>query len=180
MISEAKREALAAVGVIVSMVFVGLQIRQSNVQARAAAYQAIGIATAEYWQNRSARVNRLHTEANYPEALARWTLSDWEMYSSDMNYGLHLLETVLLQVEQDLLDAEAMESLGYSLDDHRAMATPGFVCLWPIIRGGGGGGVGSTLRPLIDDAIQEYGIACQIDVQSLFDQVADSSMAPPP
>jgi hypothetical protein len=37
--------------VVASLVFVGLQIRQSNVQARAAAYQAIGIATSQYHAN---------------------------------------------------------------------------------------------------------------------------------
>ena len=85
-----------------------------------------------------------------------------------------MLATVSLQVDLELLDAEALESLGYALDDHRALATPGFVCLWPTIRSGGGG-VSSALRPLIDEAVQEYGTECQIDVQSLLDQVADSS-----
>jgi hypothetical protein len=172
MTSEAKRETFAAVGVIVSMVFVGLQIRQSNVQAKAAAYQSIGIATQQYFLNRGARVIRLYTEADYPEALSRWTLGDWEVYSNDMLSGLRMMETVQLQVSQDLLDREAMESLGYSLDDHQALATPGFVCLWPTIRGA----VGAALRDLIDGSVQEYGFECPIDVQSLRDQVADSSM----
>jgi hypothetical protein len=47
MSGKAVRETLAALGVIAWMVFVGLELRQSNVQARAASYQAIGIATAE-------------------------------------------------------------------------------------------------------------------------------------
>ena len=111
------------------------------------------------------------TEANYSEALSRWTLGDWEVYSSDMLAGLRMLETVQLQVSQGLLDPEAMESLGYSLDDHQALATPGFVCLWPTIRGA----VGSSLRDLIEESVQEYGIECPIDVQSLQDQVADSA-----
>ena len=51
MSGKAIRETLAALGVIASMVFVGLEIRQSNVQARAAAYQAIGIASAEAHDN---------------------------------------------------------------------------------------------------------------------------------
>ncbi len=171
MTNESKREMVAAVGVIVGLVFVGLQVRQSNVQAKAAAYQAIGIQTSQYFLNRDARVNRLYTEANYSEALSRWTLGDWEVYSSDMLAGLRMLETVQLQVSQGLLDPEAMESLGYSLDDHQALATPGFVCLWPTIRGA----VGSSLRDLIEESVQEYGIECPIDVQSLQDQVADSA-----
>jgi hypothetical protein len=178
MSGKAVRDTLAALGVIASMLFVGAEIRQNNVLAQAATYQALGIATSQYWLNRDDRVNRLYAEANYPEALSRWTLTDWETYSSDMIAGLNMLATVSLQVDLELLDAEALESLGYSLDDHRALATPGFVCLWPTIRAGGGG-IGSALRPLIDEAVQEYGIECQVDVQSLFDQVADSSLSRP-
>jgi hypothetical protein len=84
-----------------------------------------------------------------------------------------MVETVQLQVTQGLLDPEALESLGYSMDDHQSLATPGFVCLWPTIRGA----VGPSLRDLLEESLQEYGIECQIDVQSLQDQVADSAMA---
>ena len=48
MSGKAGRETLGMLGVIASMIFVGFEIRQSNVQARAAAYQAIGVATAEF------------------------------------------------------------------------------------------------------------------------------------
>ena len=47
MSGKAIAEALAAMGVIASMMFVGMEIRQSNAQARAAAYQSIGVATAQ-------------------------------------------------------------------------------------------------------------------------------------
>ena len=174
MSGKAIRESVGFIAVVAGLVFVGLEIQQNNRLAQAATYQALGIATSEYWLNRDDRVNRLYTEANYPEALRRWTLTDWEIYSSDMHAGLNMLATVSLQVDLELLDAEALESLGYALDDHRALATPGFACLWPTIRSGGGG-VAFALRPLIDEAVQEYGIECQIDVQSLLDQVTDSS-----
>ena len=39
-------EALAAIGVIVSLVFVATEIRQNTVALRTAAYQAIGLAAA--------------------------------------------------------------------------------------------------------------------------------------
>jgi hypothetical protein len=48
MLSKSLRETLAVVGVIGSMAFVGMQIRESNIQARAAAYSAIGIATSDF------------------------------------------------------------------------------------------------------------------------------------
>jgi hypothetical protein len=68
---RALRETLAVVGVIGSMAFVGMQIRQSNLQARAAAYHAIGIATSEFHRSFDARLNRLMTESSYPEAVQR-------------------------------------------------------------------------------------------------------------
>ena len=172
-------EITASIAVVVTLVVLVAEVRgntealqQSNVHAKAAAYQAIGIATQQYFLNRDARVIRLYTEADHPEALSRWTLGDWEVYSNDMLSGLRMMETVQLQVEQELLEREAMESLGYSLDDHQAIATPGFVCLWPTIRGA----VGSSLRDLIERSVQEFGVECQIDVQSLRDQVADSTV----
>jgi hypothetical protein len=64
--------------VITSLAFVGMQIRESNIQARAAAYQAIGISTAEFHRGLNARMNRLATESAYPNAVKRWTLVDWE------------------------------------------------------------------------------------------------------
>ena len=71
------RQSVAALGVITSLAFVGMQIRESNIQARAAAYQAIGISTAEFHRGFSARMNRLATESVYPEAVKRWILEDW-------------------------------------------------------------------------------------------------------
>jgi hypothetical protein len=67
---------LAAAGVIISLSFVGMQIRESNIQAHAAAYRAIGISTAEFHRGFNARMNRLETESGYSEAVKRWTLED--------------------------------------------------------------------------------------------------------
>src|ERR1700740_3812305 len=76
--SRTIRQTLGAAGVILSLVLVGMQIRESNIQARAAAYRAIGISTAEFHRGFNARTNRLETESEYPEAVKRWTLEDWE------------------------------------------------------------------------------------------------------
>jgi hypothetical protein len=85
------RQSVAAAGVVASLAFVGLQIRQSNIQARAAAYQAIGIATSEFHRGFDARMNRLTTESDYPEAVKRWTLEDWErmerMFTADLRHA---------------------------------------------------------------------------------------------
>ncbi len=100
-------EAVGLVAIVASLIFLALEIRQSNVQARAAAYQAIGIATAQWHSNIDDRVNRLFTEANYPAALERWTLADWDRYRRVQLSGLRMVETLILQVEQGLLDVGA-------------------------------------------------------------------------
>ena len=55
---------------ILSLVFVGMQIRESNIQARAPAYRAIGISTAEFHRGFTARMNRIASESEYREAEA--------------------------------------------------------------------------------------------------------------
>src|SRR3954470_2464130 len=101
--SRTIRQSVAAIGVIISLAFVGMQIRESNRQARAAAYQAIGISTAEFHRSFTPRMNRLATESAYPEAVKRWTLEDWETVDRVYTADLRMLETILLQVEQGLL-----------------------------------------------------------------------------
>src|ERR1700757_2720751 len=114
MSSRTIRQSVAVAGVITSLAFVGMQIRQSNIQARAAAYQAIGIATSEFHRSFDARINRLMTESDYPEAVKRWTLEDWERTDRLFTASLRMLETILLQVEQGLLPRDATTRLVYS------------------------------------------------------------------
>ena len=51
MSTKAIGETLAALSVVASLIFVGYEIRQNTVAARAAAYQAIGIASAAAWDS---------------------------------------------------------------------------------------------------------------------------------
>ena len=109
---KALGETLAALGVIVSMLFVGMQLRLSNIQARAAAYQAIGVATSEFHRSFDAHLNRLMTESDYPAAVQRLTLADWESAYRIFTADLRMLETILLEVEQGLLPPDATARLG--------------------------------------------------------------------
>ncbi len=166
---EHRRDILEAVGlvaIVASLLFLALEIRQGNVQARAAAYQAIGIATAQWHSDLDDRLVRLFTEAHYPDALVRWTLSDWERYQRSQLSGLRMVETVLLQVEQGLLDEDALNSLGYTIEGNEAIASPGFRCIWPNLKFS----VGGSLRSLIDQTLREDSVNCQVDIQSLQDQ----------
>ena len=167
MSGKAIRETLAALGVIASMVFVGMEIRTSNVQARAAAYQAIGIATAEWHDRFDDRLNRLYTESGYPESMEGWTLSDWDKMKRAEASGLRLVETVLLQVEQGLLPADAMARLGYDwIATQQYLTNPASACLWLFLRGN----VGPSLRELVEATPSADRVECPIDVQSLQDQ----------
>ena len=46
-------ESIGLITVFAGLVFVGLEIRQNNQLAQAAAYQEIGFATAQNWQDMS-------------------------------------------------------------------------------------------------------------------------------
>lgn len=165
MSGTALRETLAALGVIISMAFVGMQIRESNVQARAAAYQAIGIATSEFHRSFDARLNRLSTESEYPEAVQRWTLADWESVHRMDVADLRMLETILLQVEQGLLPPDAMARLGYKWGP--VLSDPSYACLWPELRRG----AGPSVRQFIEDSTPEADrFACQVNLKALRDE----------
>jgi len=155
-------EIRAALGVIGSMVFVVIQIRASNVQARAAAYQAIGIATSEFHRSFDARFNRLMTESSYPEAVQRWTLADWESVERLYTADLCMFETILLQVDQGLLPADAMARLGYNWGP--ILSDPAYACAWPELREQ----VGPAVRKFIEQstpAAERF--VCRVDLQAL-------------
>jgi hypothetical protein len=163
--STALRETLAAIGVIGSMAFVGMQIRESNVQARAAAYQAIGIATSEFHRSFDSHMNRLQTESTYPEAVQRWSLADWETDQRIWLADLRMLETILLQVDQGLLPPDAMSRLGYNWGE--VLKDPDAACLWPELRTR----VGVSVRRYIEDSTPAVDrVACPVNLKTLRDE----------
>jgi hypothetical protein len=165
MLSKTVRETLAVVGVIGSMAFVGMQIRESNVQARAAAYAAIGIATSEFHRSFDARLNRLVTESDYPEAVQKWTLADWESVQRIYTADLRMFETILLQVEQGLLPADAMVRLGYNWG--AVLSSPSYACLWPELQTT----VGPSVRKAIEDSTPKAErFVCAVDLKALRDE----------
>jgi hypothetical protein len=165
MLSKTVRETLAVVGVIGSMAFVGMQIRESNVQARAAAYAAIGIATSEFHRSFDARLNRLMTESDYPEVVQKWTLADWESVQRIYTADLRMLETILLQVDQGLLPADATARLGYNWGS--VLTSPSYACLWPELQTA----VGLSVRKTIEDSTPKADrFVCQVDLKALRDE----------
>ncbi len=134
-------EVVGLLGVVGSLVFVGLELRQSRIAARAAAYQELGIAVASNWMDRAnnRELNDLVFLAMTADSAA-WadvSASDVYLLRSYVVANVRLYETVYLQVQQQLLDADALENLGWThlLDSKllqrmwpqvRSAVTPGF------------------------------------------------------
>ncbi|MEM8982130.1 MAG: hypothetical protein AAGC71_03830 [Pseudomonadota bacterium] len=143
-------EIIGIFGVLLSLIFVGLEIRDSNRQARAAAYQAIGIATSEFHQTMDDRINRLYDQAFDAELIKTWSYSDWLAADRRLRADMRLFETILLQVDQGLFDEEAITNLGFSGFGEGWLAIPGAACLWPRLSEGPGR-VGPLVRAWIEN-----------------------------
>ena len=115
-------EFVGAIAVVATLLYLAIQVRNSTVQARASAYQATGIAFGQYFLSLDDRTLRLINEANYAEALLRWTLADWEKFRRSHIAALRMLEGIHLQVEQGLLSSDAMERFGITATARASMA----------------------------------------------------------
>ena len=123
-------EVLGLVAVAVSLVFVGLEIRQNTIASRATAYQEHGSHLANNWL----------TLAQDPELVRIYIADedDWdeltEVEKAQLTYvwivSFRNYETILLQVEEGLLDQDAMDRLGWG-----EAFEPGYQAqmLWPSI-----------------------------------------------
>ena len=147
---KAKVELVGIFGILVSLIFVGIELRNSNVQARAAAFQAIGIATSEFHQSMDDRLNLLYEQAFDVEALKTWSYADWLAVDRRLRADLRLFETALLQVEQGLLGEETIVNLGFSAFGDSFLSIPAIACLWPRLSQGPGK-VGPQVRAWIEN-----------------------------
>ncbi len=123
-------EVLGLVAVAVSLVFVGLEVRQNTIASRAAAYQEHGSHLSDQWlalaQDPALTRLFLANEDNWDELT--------EVEKAQLTYvwiaSFRSYETILLQVEEGLLDQDAMDRLGWG-----EAFDPGFQVqmLWPDI-----------------------------------------------
>jgi len=147
------RETLGVLGVIASLIFVGVEIRQNTIASRAAAYQAIGIATATAFDN-TAHNRRLIINAHATTA-AEMDEIDWLQWANLMSGYARLGETLLLQVEEGILPADAMERLGY-VGWRSIFQNPKMACVWPLVRPG----VSPSFREFVETGQDPSSIDC--------------------
>ncbi|NIL94337.1 MAG: hypothetical protein GTO71_07840 [Woeseiaceae bacterium] len=129
-------EVLGLIAVAVSLIFVGLEVRQNTIASRAAAYQEHGSHLSDQWLAlaQDPALSRLYmaSEDNWDELT--------ELEKAQLTYvwiaSLRSYETILLQVEEGLLDQDAMDRLGWG-----EAFEPGYQAkmLWP--------GIAKNLNP---------------------------------
>ena len=136
MSSKSLREALAAAGVAASLIFVGLEIRQNNQLAEAAAYQELGLATSGNWLTTAANADMNHL---LWESKRHWRDSTWweertqpeldQLASLEVG-TMRAYEVVYTQVQLGLLRPEALERMGWT-----TLTDAGPSYRWPQTRG---------------------------------------------
>ena len=141
-------ESIGLIAVLAGLVFVGLEIRQNNQLAQAAAYQEIGFATAQNWfdMSQDPEFNRVFLRHLYADST--WWVDqdprDVERLITLWIGYLRLYETIYLQIDLDLLDEAAMDRLGWGL----LRDLPALRYLWPY--------VGNVVNPTFSEYITEH------------------------
>lgn len=126
-------EAIGLMAVVAGLVFVGMELRQNNRLAQAAAYQEIGFATAANWiaLSEDPTFNRIYLRHFFADS-SWWAAQrpeDVERLASLWVGALRQYETIYLQVELGLLDDVALQRLGWA--DTRGV--PALRHLWPLV-----------------------------------------------
>ena len=151
-------EAVGLLAVVGGLLFVGLEMRQNNQLARAAAYQAIGTSTAELWAQVAADpgLSELHiTQVDVDEVLS-WSRGEWSQFHASMRAFARLAEMTQLQVEQGLLPPGAMELLGYA-NARSWLRSPATACIWRR----DALGTGAAFRRFVEGNESDPTAACQ-------------------
>ena len=126
-------ESIGLIAIIAGLVFVGLEIRQNNRLAQAAAYQEIGSATAQNWHDMSQQPEFNQVFLRHFSADSTWWADqhprDVERLITAWIGFLRQYETIRLQIDLGLLDEIAMDRLGWGL----VREQPALQHLWPYV-----------------------------------------------
>lgn len=136
-------EIVGFLGVVMSLVFVGLELRQSTIASRAEAYQELGIATSNLLMN-SLAVDGLRVVLNKAgageESIQSMTEEELWKATQWAQATLRVFETVYLQVELGQLEPEALDYLGWE----GYLQFPWLKNLWP------------RINPMLSRPFREY------------------------
>ena len=129
-------EIVAILSVVLSLLFVGLQLRQNALVSRASAYQELGIAMAEGWRLRASdrELNDLVFRAGStdPDDWSKLTDSDIRRVRALVLSTLRIYQSAYLEVQEGLLRPEALQDLGIDAFSNTRLLQN----MWPSVRGG--------------------------------------------
>ena len=126
-------EVVGFIGVVGSLVFVGLQIRQNTIAARASAYQQMGAAVSDIWLGTAQDPSRaVLTIRFFEDKNAKFTPAEEAVLINQTIGAFRQLETTWRQVKLGLLDAEVLEAFGWNAEGSSA-ASINTRRLWPRI-----------------------------------------------
>jgi hypothetical protein len=125
------KEFLGVAGVMASLIFVGVEIRQNTVAARAAAYQAMGEGISEFWSQVGQNPDQaILISRFFQEVDAEFTAEEEAMLIATHVAALRREETVWRQIELGLVGPEMLEHLGNNAPNGPG-AAGNMVRLWP-------------------------------------------------
>ncbi len=129
-------ELLAAGGVVVSLVFVGLEIRQNTAAVRGATYQAIADASVQnvQWLGSDERLVGLMARVADGEGPDDFSAEENIALSAVYHSNLRRIENVYLQVSEGLISRKAYRH--FRPGRGSLFFTPYFEAVWPEYRGG--------------------------------------------
>ncbi len=111
------REVVGFVGIVASLVFVGWEIRQNTVAARATAYQNMGSTISDTWMLGAQNPElALLTLRFFEEEDAEFTPVEEAVLIAQTVGALRQYETAWRQVQLGLLEPEVLEYFGWGND----------------------------------------------------------------
>ena len=133
------KELVGFIGVVGGLVFVGLQIRQNTMAARASAYQQMGALLSDVWLQTAAHPESAMLAMKFFEdESAEFTSTEQAILINQTIGAFRQFEAIWRQVELGLLRPEALDAFGWN-----AAGNPAFGInlkkLWP--------GIGPQMSP---------------------------------
>lgn len=128
-------EILGVLAVVISLALVAVELRESRLTARAASYQEAGLAIAEIWAMAAMddEMAEILNKAASPELEVFASLTEVELGRAGflLISFLRIYEVLYLQIQEGLLDEEALDYLGYG---ELMYGTDFFHNLWPTVK----------------------------------------------
>ena len=134
------RETVGLIAVVAGLVFVGMEVRQNNQLAQAAAYQAMGEGLGDFWLEFA--TDDVTADLFWQTTMATMTAEDLAAMPDSHRHRLWLswvsslrtLEATWRQVELGLLDEQAFGYFGNNSPALAGVASQNLQLIWPDVK----------------------------------------------